>query len=207
MALTAAPSNWVLTQPSIYGSHVAYLPTKASRSPFLGMWSRESDPGPSQALMQAWPLQSGGYDLNLFTSLPDCNFLCSVCHGVFKRPVRLPCSHIFCKKCILRWLARCYWALKKLGGQGRAGGAIPRSQNREEGQPSTGSWWPLGSAVKSPGMLIYELGPCGICTPASELSAPYKALLCLLQLERKKGRQGRHVAATSTPNNHPTHVS
>ncbi|KAM4819899.1 RING finger protein 151 isoform 3-T3 [Thomomys bottae] len=46
---------------------------------------------------------SGGYDLNLFTTPPDCNFLCSVCHGVLKRPVRLPCSHIFCQKCILRW--------------------------------------------------------------------------------------------------------
>ncbi|XP_042554083.1 RING finger protein 151 [Dipodomys spectabilis] len=49
---------------------------------------------------------SGGYDLNLFTTPPDCNFLCSVCHGVLKRPVRLPCGHIFCQKCILRWLAR-----------------------------------------------------------------------------------------------------
>ncbi|KAM8777551.1 RING finger protein 151 [Rhynchonycteris naso] len=50
--------------------------------------------------------ESGGYDLNLFTSPPNSNFLCSVCHGVLRRPVRLPCSHIFCKKCILRWLAR-----------------------------------------------------------------------------------------------------
>ncbi|XP_036265051.2 RING finger protein 151 [Pipistrellus kuhlii] len=56
--------------------------------------------------MLAWPFQSGGYDLNLFTSPPNSSFVCSVCHGVLKRPMRLPCSHIFCKKCILRWLAR-----------------------------------------------------------------------------------------------------
>ncbi|XP_005391552.1 PREDICTED: RING finger protein 151 isoform X1 [Chinchilla lanigera] len=49
---------------------------------------------------------SGGYDLSLFASPPDSKFLCSVCHGVLNRPMRLPCSHIFCKKCILHWLAR-----------------------------------------------------------------------------------------------------
>ncbi|XP_029413617.1 RING finger protein 151 isoform X3 [Nannospalax galili] len=51
-------------------------------------------------------VMSGGYDINLFANPPDCNFLCSVCHGVLKRPVRLSCSHIFCKKCILHWLTR-----------------------------------------------------------------------------------------------------
>ena len=42
--------------------------------------------------------------------------------------------------------------------------------------------------------------------PASELRAPYKALLCLFQLKRRRDHQGRHVAATCfppTPNNHP----
>lgn len=61
---------------------------------------------PHQVITTFDTRKSGGYDLNLFASPPDCKFLCSICHAVLKRPVRLPCSHIFCKKCILQWLAR-----------------------------------------------------------------------------------------------------
>ncbi|XP_066239011.1 RING finger protein 151 [Saccopteryx leptura] len=77
--------------------------------------SDRAAPAPSYCRTPGWPtpeteearrVRSGGYDLNLFTSPPNSSFLCSVCHGVLRRPVRLPCSHIFCKKCILRWLAR-----------------------------------------------------------------------------------------------------
>ncbi|XP_043944828.1 RING finger protein 151 [Protopterus annectens] len=47
---------------------------------------------------------SGGYDTDQFVDPPTHDFICSVCHGVFKYPVRMYCGHVFCKKCILQWL-------------------------------------------------------------------------------------------------------
>lgn len=73
--------------------------------------------GPTQALTLTRPLQSGGYDLDLFASPPDCKFLCAISRGVLKTPMRLPCSHIFCKN---QWLTRCHWEPRRAGV--RAGG-------------------------------------------------------------------------------------
>lgn len=32
------------------------------------------------------------------------DFRCSICYGVFSRPVKDPCGHYFCQNCIKRWL-------------------------------------------------------------------------------------------------------
>lgn len=64
-------------------------------------------------------------------------------------------------------------------GQGQGCGAIPRKRGR-----SAKNW--VMVAIRFSCQISWdakeELGPYGICTPASELSAPYKALLCLFQL-------------------------
>ncbi|XP_038619181.1 RING finger protein 151 isoform X2 [Tachyglossus aculeatus] len=49
---------------------------------------------------------SGGYDVSLFAAPPDAHLLCSVCYGVLRQPVGLPCRHTFCRKCIVQWLVR-----------------------------------------------------------------------------------------------------
>ncbi|XP_061892249.1 RING finger protein 151 isoform X2 [Entelurus aequoreus] len=50
--------------------------------------------------------QSGGYDVEWFVETPDYDLICTICQGVLRCPVRATCHHIFCKKCILRWLKR-----------------------------------------------------------------------------------------------------
>ncbi|XP_061741162.1 RING finger protein 151 isoform X2 [Nerophis ophidion] len=50
--------------------------------------------------------QSGGYDVEWFVETPDHDLICTICQGVLRCPVRATCHHIFCKKCILRWLKR-----------------------------------------------------------------------------------------------------
>ncbi|XP_062388148.1 RING finger protein 151-like [Sardina pilchardus] len=51
-------------------------------------------------------LEMGGYDADSFVDPPDPELICTICQGVLRCPVRAPCHHIFCKKCILQWLKR-----------------------------------------------------------------------------------------------------
>ncbi|KAJ6649596.1 E3 ubiquitin-protein ligase NRDP1 [Pseudolycoriella hygida] len=60
-----------------------------------------------------------GYKLERFTDVIDIHFCCEVCEGVPKDPVRSPCCHIFCNKCVvMKLLAKgsrrcpsqmCFW--------------------------------------------------------------------------------------------------
>jgi hypothetical protein len=48
-----------------------------------------------------------GYDLLRFKN-SDINeeFICSICHSVFKDPLVIdPCDHIFCSECIKTWIS------------------------------------------------------------------------------------------------------
>ncbi|XP_062331444.1 RING finger protein 151 isoform X1 [Osmerus eperlanus] len=49
---------------------------------------------------------SGGYDVDLFVEVPDCELICTICRCVLRCPVRMACSHVFCKSCILQWIQR-----------------------------------------------------------------------------------------------------
>ncbi|XP_078274501.1 RING finger protein 151 [Rhinoraja longicauda] len=74
--------------------------------------------------------QDSGYDVEQFVNAPDPEFICTVCHGVFKGPVELCCQHVFCKSCISNWLARkqqCPYCRKKVKGMTRS--VIPMIHN------------------------------------------------------------------------------
>lgn len=35
-----------------------------------------------------------------YTSTPDSNLVCLICHAPFDKPVQLPCEHYFCRECL-----------------------------------------------------------------------------------------------------------
>src|SRR6185437_2130645 len=44
-----------------------------------------------------------GYNPNLFVNKNDIDrLICEICHGVARNPVNLPCSHLFCRDCLVR---------------------------------------------------------------------------------------------------------
>ncbi|XP_076856401.1 RING finger protein 151 [Brachyhypopomus gauderio] len=49
---------------------------------------------------------SDDYEVELFVKTPDPDLICIICRGVLRCPVRVACSHVFCKKCILQWMRR-----------------------------------------------------------------------------------------------------
>lgn len=48
------------------------------------------------------------YDHSLFSepNAIDVNLFCPIGFGVLKQPRRTPCGHVFCRGCLIRWLAR-----------------------------------------------------------------------------------------------------
>ncbi|KAF2120835.1 hypothetical protein BDV96DRAFT_513694 [Lophiotrema nucula] len=40
-----------------------------------------------------------------YTSPPDSNLVCLICHSAFDRPVQLACQHYFCRECLVHALA------------------------------------------------------------------------------------------------------
>ena len=44
-----------------------------------------------------------GWSSNLFTSTPDPNLICPICHDVLEDPVPLQCAHNFCRSCLMSY--------------------------------------------------------------------------------------------------------
>lgn len=45
-----------------------------------------------------------GYEVTSFVGEVDAEFVCTVCMMVVEKPLVSPCDHIFCTKCILKWI-------------------------------------------------------------------------------------------------------
>uniref|UniRef100_V9KYK1 RING finger protein 151 n=1 Tax=Callorhinchus milii TaxID=7868 RepID=V9KYK1_CALMI len=71
-----------------------------------------------------------GYDVELFTSVPDPVFICPICQGVLNNPVELNCQHFFCYACIVKWFKRkceCPYCRKRTKAMARS--VVPIIQN------------------------------------------------------------------------------
>jgi len=43
-----------------------------------------------------------GYDFETVDPTP-AEYVCMICHMLLREAIKLPCTHIYCKDCLVRW--------------------------------------------------------------------------------------------------------